>query len=382
VDHIIERHNLGKGDLVLDCFSGSGTTPLCAELKGIDAVGLDLSPLMTFVSSVKTRQDNFSLKSEEIEQALDHALSFRPVSKGQNYFPFLKETRKQFSDQVLESLCSLKLSISERVEDVHIRDLFMLAFTSVLVQCSNLKRSPCLGYANKTDIPASAPYDYFSEKVRLIIADLEYVRRCVQELGQVKIQKGDSTSHKYENDSVNLAITSPPYANGLDYVTNYKIELAWLGSVSTYEELRSLRNSMVASDNVSRGSIDEFFDKRTIMVRDPWLEEILANIRTNVKSKKTFRRRDMHLVIQKYFEDMFDTFQNVFDALVPGGKFVLVIGDSLTAGTYLPTDLILARIGRTIGFDVEDVEFARNRRSGQRRSFKLRESIVTLSKES
>jgi hypothetical protein len=118
------------------------------------------------------------------------------------------------------------------------------------------------------------------------------------------------------------------------------------------------------------------------MVRDPWLEEILANIRTNVKSKKTFRRRDMHLVIQKYFEDMFDTFQNVFDALVPGGKFVLVIGDSLTAGTYLPTDLILARIGRTIGFDVEDVEFARNRRSGQRRSFKLRESIVTLSKES
>lgn len=30
-------------------------------------------------------------------------------------------------------------------------------------------------------------------------------------------------------NSFELVITSPPYMNGLDYVMNYKIEMAWLG---------------------------------------------------------------------------------------------------------------------------------------------------------
>ena len=68
------------------------------------------------------------------------------------------------------------------------------------------------------------------------------------------------------------------------------------------------------------------------------------------------------------------------DALVPGGRFVLVVGDSLLAGAYVPGDLLLARIGASVGFGIETVEIARARRSGQRRSFVLRESIVTLRK--
>jgi hypothetical protein len=55
-----------------------------------------------------------------------------------------------------------------------------------------------------------------------------------------------------------------------------------------------------------------------------------------------------------------------------------VVGDSLLAGTYVPGDLLLARIGARVGFDIESVVVARPRRSGQRRSFLLRESIVTL----
>jgi len=57
-----------------------------------------------------------------------------------------------------------------------------------------------------------------------------------------------------------------------------------------------------------------------------------------------------------------------------------VVGDSLLAGAYVPGDLILARLGASLGFSIESVEIARSRRSGQRRSFVLRESIVTLRK--
>jgi len=60
------------------------------------------------------------------------------------------------------------------------------------------------------------------------------------------------------------------------------------------------------------------------------------------------------------------------------GRFVLVLGDSLIADTYVPTDLIIAKIGQELGFQIESIEKARSRRSGQIRSYKLRESIITL----
>jgi hypothetical protein len=47
---------------------------------------------------------------------------------------------------------------------------------------------------------------------------------------------------------------------------------------------------------------------------------------------------------------------------------------------YVPTDLLIAKIGLDLGLDVEKIEKARERRSGQIRSYKLRESIITLVK--
>ncbi len=379
VDQIIERHRVTRGDLLLDCFSGSGTSPLCAKLRGIDAIGVDMSPLMTFVSNVKTKLETKCLNVERISKTLSDILSTPFRARAEIDLPFLKETRNQFSRSALESLCAIRRSILA-IEDESIRDLFLLGFSSVLIDCSNLERSPCLGYSKNKVANPLPPNELFSTKVKWMITDLHSVQAQEDSLGSAKILLADSASYKYRREAASLAVTSPPYANGLDYVTNYKIEMAWLGNAKSYEDLRNLRDSMVACDNVSRGSLEKYFDRRSLRVHDAWLDEILLKIERNVGSKTTFRRRDMHLVIKKYFEDMFDTFENVYDALLPGGKFVFVIGDSLTAGTYLPTDLILARIGRAIGFGVCDVELARVRRSGQRRNFKLRETIVTLVK--
>jgi DNA modification methylase len=199
------------------------------------------------------------------------------------------------------------------------------------------------------------------------------------EWADVEIVTGDSRTHTYKPNSIKLVITSPPYANGLDYVTNYKLEMAWLDKASNYGDLRKLRDKMVSCDNISRTAIREFAKEET-RFEDEWLSEIVENIRLRVQKKGTFRRNDMHLVVKKYFEDLYQTFDKVYAGLDNDGRFVIVIGDSLIAGTYLPTDLILAKIGERIGFNIEDIQLARTRRSGQRRSFELRETIVTLTK--
>ena len=159
---------------------------------------------------------------------------------------------------------------------------------------------------------------------------------------------------------------------------NYKLDLAWLGYASSYAELSQLRTTQVSCDNLRRDEAARYL--AIDPAGDPWLKEILGSIERNVRTKGSYRRQDVHGIVNRYFADLRPVLAGVYHALTPGGRFVLVIGDSLLAGTYVPGDLLVARQGAELGFEVASVEVARTRRSGQRRSFRLRESIVTLVK--
>jgi hypothetical protein len=139
-----------------------------------------------------------------------------------------------------------------------------------------------------------------------------------------------------------------------------------------------LRQAEVACDNLPRSAAAPY--SGSARVPDPWLVGILDRIRDNVRRKGSYRRDDMHAIVHRYFADLVPVLEGVRNALVSRGRFVLVVGDSLIAGTYVPGDLLLARIAGSLGYRIESVEVARPRRSGQRRSFALRESVITLEK--
>lgn len=110
-------------------------------------------------------------------------------------------------------------------------------------------------------------------------------------------------------------------------------------------------------------------------------KDIKKSIQLNIVKRGNYRRLDMADIVHKYFDDMFKVIDKVSKATRSGGRFILVVGDSLIADVYVPTDLILARIGEELDFKIENIERARNRRSGQIRSYQLRETIITLKKE-
>lgn len=115
---------------------------------------------------------------------------------------------------------------------------------------------------------------------------------------------------------------------------------------------------------------------------DFYKEENLMDIVGKLQeTSENYWKPDIHLVILKYFDDMNKIFQNTYEILKPVGRFVLVVGDSLFNNIYVPADLLLAKLGENVGFEVETIELARDRYSGQNRSFKLRETIVTLRKK-
>ena len=371
VEGILARSPIGPGTTVLDPFAGSGTTLVEARRAGATAWGTELLAPAVLAARVKT---HLELDPDLLDRAADRVL--RDAAKRRaGPLPFLRETERQFSPEALRDLTRLRDALPR--EGPPIANALRLAFGRALIPSSRLHRSPCLGYARRPRDGGPTPFERFRAAVDDMVEDLGSFSARVGRLGPpAVVALRDARNGGWAERSVDLAVTSPPYVNGMDYVMNYKVDLAWLGYARSYSDLAALRRAEVACDNLPRSETAPFLGPST--PADPWLGEILLRIRENVLRKGTYRRDDMHAVVHRYFADLAPVLAGVRRALVPGGRFVVVVGDSLLAGTYVPGDLLLARIGGSLGFSIISVEVARTRRSGQRRSFGLRESVVTL----
>lgn len=378
VQSVLDRYKNEYDDpVILDPFAGCGTVLVQAKLNGYKSFGTELNPLLQFIADTKLNcwdiSPNYLLKVHNSTQR----------NKRSRAPSFLK-SYTQFNEGVLRNLEIIKGEI-EAIEagtekQRKVKDLIRLAFSSILIDSSNLKRSPCLGYYKSKKVYDTAPFVLLDQKIRQIAEDLRIIHTQYKDFINTESEVFLANAMVFDpHRKFDLVLTSPPYMNGLDYVMNYKIEMGWLGFVNNHKELKKIKDEMVVCDNVSKGLIREFYETDSVYTNE-WIEKIKTGIKTSIRKRGSYRRNDMPYIVHKYFDDLHKVMKKVVSSLNSNGRFMLVIGDSLIADVYVPTDLIIAKIGLDVGLEIEKIEKARERRSGQIRSYRLRESIVTLIK--
>ena len=174
-------------------------------------------------------------------------------------------------------------------------------------------------------------------------------------VGDCRIVDGDARSLPFPDCSVDLIVTSPPYANALDYMRAHKFSLAWLGD--PIPSLTELRREYIGSE--SAGS-------KAAPVGQ--LPATVGAVVERVGEADPAKSR----VLRRYFSDMSDSISEMQRVLKPGSAVVIVVGPSTMRGILVPTHECLADLAAQTGLDVVGVaprNLDRDRRMMPARNF-------------
>ncbi|MBF8284316.1 MAG: hypothetical protein HW378_3231 [Anaerolineales bacterium] len=223
------------GDVVLDPMMGSGTTVVEAFLTGRHGVGFDLDPLAVRICRAKVTPLDVDQVRESGVKLLTHATRLVDSARVERELTrrFDEPTRKfidyWFQPATQREVLALALSI-ESVTEPNLRRFFELCLSSIIVTKSGgVSMARDLAHSrphlDKTKQPKNALGQY-NQRLKKSLRSLEELGKGT---GQVAIQTGDTRRLALADDSVDLIITSPPYANAIDYMRAHKFSLVWLG---------------------------------------------------------------------------------------------------------------------------------------------------------
>jgi len=355
------------GGVVLDPMMGSGTAVVEALLQGRSALGLDIDPLALRLGRVKTMPlDVDSLRQVGVRvisrakallsdlAALDGYLSARFDEQTRAFvdYWFLPATQRE--------LMALALAIEE-VPDRATYRFLELAFSSIIVTKSGgVSRARDLAHSrphlDKTKIPKDA-VDQFAVRLRKNLASIAQLSANGV---MVVPAAGDARYMPFADRSVDLIVTSPPYANAIDYMRAHKFSLVWLGQPVGY--LSQLRAEYIGSERIGRAGYGALPDRP---------ESIIRQLAERDSSKAA--------ILRKYFSEMQTVMSEMYRVLRDGSASIIVVGTSTMRDLDVQTHHCLADIAVELGFDVVGIakrRLDRNKRMMPARFGKKGDSMI------
>jgi hypothetical protein len=284
---------------------------------------LELDTLREAGSKVISRANTLLSDGKVIERKL--AKRFDERTKTFIDYWFLPATQHE--------LMALILAI-EDVTNISVRHFLELTFSAIVVTKSggvSLARDLAHSrpHLDKTKVPKSA-LEQFSMRLRKNLVSIAQLKTNGMLAATLA---GDARCMPIGDEAIDLIITSPPYANAIDYMRAHKFSLVWLGgSVAT---LSNMRASYIGSERVGHTQYPVLPDR---------LEKIIRQLAEKDSSKAS--------ILRKYFVEMKSVFAEMYRVLRSNSAAIVVVGTSLMRGIDVQTHYCLADVAAALGFDV------------------------------
>ncbi|RDE15212.1 MAG: hypothetical protein C4K49_06570 [Candidatus Thorarchaeota archaeon] len=354
--YLIQKYSQ-VGATVLDPMCGSGTTVLEAMLSRRFGIGIDIDPMARLLTKVKTT----ALDSGPLERTklwvIERVRGMLEDHSHEPHVPGFPYRDCWFEPFILRELGIIRDAIdmaararaieggnSEERENIH--DFLKVVFSSIIREVSNADshctRTVVRKRLHKEVAEGMAASRFISALSRQTDAMTAFSRACqTGGLPAAKVCEGTATKTGLGDEAIDLAVTSPPYINAVDYPRTHQLEMYWLGLMKA-GPLSDVKRNYIGTETVYK---EEYADLRQsgFVALDPSLKKI----------HKVDPRRSY--ITYKFFMDMKEQFCETLRILKPGGHYCVAIGNNTIRGVNIRSQDILSEIAVSddVGFTLE-----------------------------
>lgn len=338
---LIKRYSKER-DTVLEPFAGSGTTNVEALLNKRHSIGIDVDPFSRYLSKVKiTPLDEEALKHSK-EQLLKKLVDFKPELVDEEDIPEFHYRDNWFNREIILELAYIRKNIDKLDTNENIKDFYRICFSSIIREVSNADnnctRTVIRKKLNKQVCPSDA-LTKFAEAVLINVPKMiEFSKLCPSDIRVDIPDDNDARNIKYPDESVDLAVTSPPYVNAVDYPRTHQLEIYWLGFING--SLTPLKRKHVGTESV-RAEKYKKLHKIGIQEADKVISKIYDD-----DQRRAY-------IAYKYLSDMEKNLEEVYRVLKEGGRYIIVVGNNRIRGNKFENWKYISQLAERVGFNLE-----------------------------
>ncbi|WP_285960175.1 DNA methyltransferase [Pseudomonas tohonis] len=367
---LLNLKSLKHGAKILDPFCGSGTTLLEGYLNGYSSYGCDVHPLAAKIARAKSKvldeePDVLSEIISSILDAIDQAPVNMPIELDQFEGECHEEIGKWFAVPVARKLNWLLRVIRKGSEGAS-RDFLEAVLSSIIRDVSQQDPADLRIRYRKEMLQDADVLGLFKEQ---LITQFSRIEKFWKVRGYSPapyfpsaVVSGDNRARAtYEalglsDGSVDLVLTSPPYAMALPYIDTDRLSLLIFFGLASGGR-RPIEQSLIGSREITQRTKkemeEEFLGETDLpsrcmdFVRD--LHEKIA-----LDEDAGFRKRNMPALMHRFLKDMDAVFSQLHRLCKPGAEAMVVIGDSKMTisgeDVRIPTTDLLEYIAQARGF--------------------------------
>jgi len=339
---IIKRYSK-ENDFVLDPFAGSGTTNVEALLNRRNSIGIDIDPFSRFLSNIKTKVLNEKDLITAKKNIIDSVTKYHPSKVNECDIPDFPYRDNWFNKEIIYELAYIKKTIENLDVDNNIKNFYRICFSSIIRSVSNADdnctRTVIRKKLNKTVDPSDA-LKRFTETILVNTPKMvEFSNICPRDIKVEFPENMDARKICYPDNFFDLAVTSPPYANAVDYPRTHQLEIYWLGIANG--SLTPLKKKHVGTESVS---VDNYKTLRRINVTDA--DNVISKIYSTDKRRA--------FIVFKFLQDMSENLKEVYRVIKKDARYVMVVGNNRIRGELFESWKYIMNLAEKTGFKIEN----------------------------